>query len=45
MRRGLLIGTLSLLNCWNHLRSTSSMSLCSGFWNHFILNLLYSNVL
>ena len=42
MRRGLLVGTLSLLDCWNHLSSTSYMSICSGFWNHFILNLSYS---
>jgi len=45
MRRGLFIGTLSLLDCWNHLSSASSMSLCSGFQNHFILNLFHSKAL
>jgi hypothetical protein len=45
MRRGPLIGTLSLLCCLNHLSSASLMSLRSGFQNHFILDVLCSNAL
>ena len=45
MRRGPLTGTLSFLFCLNHLSSTSSMSLQSGFQNCFILNSFCSNAL
>jgi len=43
MRGRLLTDTLSPLCCLNHFSSTSLMSLCSGFWNWFILNLFYLN--
>lgn len=45
MRRGTLTGTLSILCCWNHLRSASLMSLHSGFQNHFLLEPFHSNAL
>ena len=45
MRRILLIGTLSLLSCLNHLSCTSSMSLHLGFSSHFILDLFCSDTL
>jgi len=45
MRRGPFTGTLSLVSYLNNLISISLISLLSGFWNHFIINLFCSNTL